>query len=1674
MRDQISKDLFYKSERLYALDQSGGGGDGGGGDTPPIETKKLGLYINLANNGLTNNGHSPVYVEQKNALDDDWYFKFVVDAIFGTPPNLTDTGPQYNYSRITDWINYISIYEVPPGTGDEYSLGYTNVNSIAIPSNLFCNIILRNGRSINYQNNALDNTTRYDAPISFSDPEPLFPDLAGLGNIYYKSDAYLNYSKGSIKKVIDLKASYPVPMDIFNFDPPPSVKNDPRYINSANSSIQNLHYTIPGIYVDETFDVSLRNSDFFESNQNNPLFATQLPSGLPTGLVLENQSNIYYPFVNDNKLKYIDSKGRPFLYIFPKKKGFTELAKTYLIQSNVYETTDTQNILVSSDSWKNLSLSYQFFTTPSSFLPKVDPKMTITNTELGQLNSLNTGYIRFQGKFDLNLIKTPKIIPTDSVIVECGLIGYTEPFQNPPQSPPQSSLLEIKIDLTDIRQNQIYDFVKDDSGELTHYLTATFDHKIENLKDNSTYGFKAYAKNTKGEIFETAYFYVKTLPGIIDKFIPPNVPKKWHQIYNNWTMVSNGNTNNTIYPFYRISPLAEYSEYNPQFLCSAATNNGNLVLITSQASYDTIKLNDIIDYVDDNSSKYTGAKVIQKVITPLYGPTIITDKPVPFPITSGKIVKLKSISDKIYPIFNYITDTDNSGKESRIFTKDKNYQFRVVTENFIGGCSFSMTTPWGEKFSFDSIESPNNKKMNLYLYTNLNSTTNSKNWQSLSSSWKKNPITFEANYKFGKNSEGLIDVNISENTWTIQGYALFNFFKEKRFQPSNSPNGQITNTNGWPYATSNTNLVFDGEDEIIIDGTNRSGRGWHFIEKKGRYIWLDYNSTTNYPIGGDVNSNFSNKTQDVKWIKNNFIAKKILNQSFNIKFTYEINIQGFGFKVYLSASFPSLTTNGDLKFADDAVMLKYFTADSQSVGISKEYEYVGLQGNQYIIFVCDSVSSNTNSTLMITINNLKTAGGYNPKNNENFITNSATYSLSLPGVNYTTSIGEGSTEDTSSIITTKSNAGNGKFLKGIWETGVWNSGIRNDSSVVEFYDVKKFSSSNRDKRLNIEISGPEKSTIDLNVGDKVAISNIIAIDINEERKLLTKYYTILEKTSNTITVQIESDFPLRRIEKDSKTHRIMVSKNIWVSGVFLNGYFKGIWNNGLFSGYPSITKMDESHWITGIFNGGHFTSKKYKLEFKQYIFNNSLVIPLSPDIYENSKRLSIEFQTEHKLTEGDTINIIVDGTYTSGNSTIISPISLGTTVVVSVLSPKKIITGIAWKTSYSVYTGYLETTISTGLIQNFDFYSNNASKVTSLISMDSKRVFSYNSWIDVNYSTQSAVNIGKPQTFTDDLSGVKYSENNLYGYPTMDILSSNSTFRDSFSSNSRKYKLGTKYKIFDDYVGDSSKFEESFDSTDTTSGLSSFNNLGWKLSKSTDSNSALTFSRTTEPLDETSISKGNELMVYSKGKGGNLNLTNTSGILNRSASEIEPLRYSMVEFDLKFESKSVIHYTEPSLGDQPPIQFNNLNYVTRNIVDGNGITQSGKVVASYLPVYKNVNHLGTSDERKQEFFFNKRNLLMNFRGLGDLGDQEMIYFLDNVKFYQIDMVPFFQYFMQENINMSVQIPNQALAPTIDWVDENQETDIVSNFKDELIIEDIDAPKDINWRSDYSQKRSQEG
>ena len=340
----------------------------------------------------------------------------------------------------------------------------------------------------------------------------------------------------------------------------------------------------------------------------------------------------------------------------------------------------------------------------------------------------------------------------------------------------------------------------------------------------------------------------------------------------------------------------------------------------------------------------------------------------------------------------------------------------------------------------------------------------------------------------------------------------------------------------------------------------------------------------------------------------------------------------------------------------------------------------------------------------------------------------------------------------------------------------------------------------------------------------------------------------------------------------------------------------------------------------------------------------------------------------------------------------------------------------------------LKLIVSAGLIQNFTFNDNNLSKLTSNNSISSTTVFKYNSWIDVNYDVNEAVNIGRDTKVTDSITGVNTSNNNLYGYPTSDVLSSKSKFRGSNTLNSKIYNLGTKFKKYTDFLGDSSLFEEPFN---TTNNIDPFTEAGWSIIIDDDGAGipnpfqGLELERTSPSL----ITEGKELKINSRKNGG---------ILNNEKITLEKSRYSIIEFDLIDlpSSNQETTYISSQNNVYPILSFSNLNYETRaNFDDSTDLLHEQPI--NYLPTYKNINLLNTPNSKKVEYFFNKKHLNMDIKGYGSdqtipgITDKFEVT-IDNLKMYEVDMIPFFKYFNESNIFKGIQKPLVGTSPFIEY------------------------------------------
>lgn len=171
-------------------------------------------------------------------------------------------------------------------------------------------------------------------------------------------------------------------------------------------------------------------------------------------------------------------------------------------------------------------------------------------------------------------------------------------------------------------------------------------------------------------------------------------------------------------------------------------------------------------------------------------------------------------------------------------------------------------------------------------------------------------------------------------------------------------------------------------------------------------------------------------------------------------------------------------------------------------------------------------------------------------------------------------------------VITQMNFGNGLFEKGIWENGVWNNGWRQDEQCWTFSSVSNFIQTSQ-FTYTIRVEGD--NTNNYQVGEKVSISNIVGVDVNQEFSLIKSSATIQEVNLTYLKVEFVSNTLLRSIVKDSVDHPIKVSKNIWLSGAFLNGYFSGIMIYGLINGFPKNLLMESTHLVDGVLEGGQIS-----------------------------------------------------------------------------------------------------------------------------------------------------------------------------------------------------------------------------------------------------------------------------------------------------------------------------------------------------------------------------------------------------------------------------------------------------------------------------------------------------
>ena len=454
------------------------------------------------------------------------------------------------------------------------------------------------------------------------------------------------------------------------------------------------------------------------------------------------------------------------------------------------------------------------------------------------------------------------------------------------------------------------------------------------------------------------------------------------------------------------------------------------------------------------------------------------------------------------------------GSSYKIYSPEKTYIFRTLVNNFnrnLGGSStvnykeLGIRTPWGESFTYsvaagnESSKLPVRNDSNVYLtYYSKPSTTIKENTL----------IRYIADYNgFGTSSGSstasvIKSIDVIEVDWLLQGWVLAT--------SSLFPNGY----EGWNYNSSENSFTYI---------RNKDNLG-----------------------GGDVRT----RVPGDGYTRTNYIAKYVPFSNFNLSFNYlEAGFTSVCYvDLYLVTTLSGLNTLTMNTFTTSLATNGQYIGRVGTGGFTQSsFDFYNLTGNQYILFNANYDTSALFTTFggyyTTKISNILITGGYSQTdNNEQFLlTNTNNYFSPTP-LNV---IGANIASTYSSITTTlqtlhyngsqyfgatgnpgyfssiygqvlnlseqNSKLGNGTFRAGIWENGVWNSGWRVDEEIYEFNDVvAAFTTTTKNYKWRVQISGPSQSVGQFKIGDKVSISNIVAITINGERKLLKKYFT--EKT----------------------------------------------------------------------------------------------------------------------------------------------------------------------------------------------------------------------------------------------------------------------------------------------------------------------------------------------------------------------------------------------------------------------------------------------------------------------------------------------------------------------------------------------------------------------------------
>lgn len=343
------------------------------------------------------------------------------------------------------------------------------------------------------------------------------------------------------------------------------------------------------------------------------------------------------------------------------------------------------------------------------------------------------------------------------------------------------------------------------------------------------------------------------------------------------------------------------------------------------------------------------------------------------------------------------------------------------------------------------------------------------------------------------------------------------------------------------------------------------------------------------------------------------------------------------------------------------------------------------------------------------------------------------------------------------------------------------------------------------------------------------------------------------------------------------------------------------------------------------------------------------------------------------------------------------------------------------------------------MVQNFIFYDNvvikrNFHVLGQSLPIDSPVINSddryYRSWAAFRYNSDNdRVNIYSDDTIFSN----KWQRNipviNHSGRSTNDVLSSRSRFMNLNNIDFKTYDLGVKKAAYNAFMPQNGLFTYPFQVGSQNSSVGEFVANGW-VYKTIGGSALPTLSAN---YLEGSVSNSNIMFVV-VGAGASFVLNNT-GPTNLYTEKYQPIdsgRYSVIEFNLRKFTGSVLYDTDtPSLYFDNSPQHYSINKSIENHLIGD---KPGKI--------------------RREYFYNKKNLDLYL--LSNVGNSTFEF--RSVNFNELDMIPFFDYFGDENtinrIDDSAKSPKFISAPKIMYSDSY---DFIDNVTSTIGITSLNIP-----------------